>query len=613
MKTNLTSILRFVLPLSAVALPCLIAACGSGSSAKVRDAEIPAGGRTGQAILGTGWDLEQEAFRGNCLDGDTVYTGQQVSSAIWDIVTDASEIQSKLGFTADARARYGAAKASLAAEFAKNSTSNAYSMVMTYKTEVRFKNAYLKDPKLTDVGKRYVSVDPGSGALIIKDDFKNGCGHEYVQEVLLGAALYMTVRIDFSTKEDKQRFAGRVSFATPASKVTSSLETASSDFKNQASVKVHMYQLGGDVSQLSTALGGAKTSIDGQSSYALVDCSITNLEACRGAINGMLKYASDNSDNATSFPKQFGTENWKPGQPGGPAVIAYATKSYYTAGITPPNPFVDQSVKAARESLFAAFDRQLELSSRINALVKGTIPLSPQQQASINAVNTTVNENIAKIAGAGDTCYNDFTACTEKAARVLGELTNIEESALEVKLENFAQYCSAAELPGQEIELKKTVDALKSLARSKLTDIPVGNDECSKYAAVLEKQESISLDNLGLSDLRPFATLTGLRYLGLDLNRIEDVSPLADLPALYQLSVDANSIKDFRPLMRSKSLAVLFAEGNPDEDLRYLREMPTLGVIRMTNGWCDRFHDKDVVLPNAKWKCDIFPSNPSDR
>ena len=63
-----------------------------------------------------------------------------------------------------------------------------------------------------------------------------------------------------------------------------------------------------------------------------------------------------------------------------------------------------------------------------------------------------------------------------------------------------------------------------------------------------------------ISDLRPLASLEGLRFLDLGGNQIEDVSPLAGLHNLEVLRLWENQIKDVSALVKLTQFAGTVAQ-----------------------------------------------------
>lgn len=59
---------------------------------------------------------------------------------------------------------------------------------------------------------------------------------------------------------------------------------------------------------------------------------------------------------------------------------------------------------------------------------------------------------------------------------------------------------------------------------------------------------NLTLNNIGLGDLSPIASITTLEYLSVNANEITDVSPLAGLSNLTNLIIPSNEIKDFSSL-----------------------------------------------------------------
>ncbi len=68
--------------------------------------------------------------------------------------------------------------------------------------------------------------------------------------------------------------------------------------------------------------------------------------------------------------------------------------------------------------------------------------------------------------------------------------------------------------------------------------------DCPKLVAALLQLHEVSLEGLGISDIRPLRWLTGLKKISIKRNHVVKVAPLASLGDLQTLDITANSIED---------------------------------------------------------------------
>ncbi len=102
--------------------------------------KIPTTGNEDKAVLGQGYDVNEERFAGLCVLGDRQFAGTQESSVSFDKKVSETEVADSLGFSVGGKARYGMITGSLSAEFASSSSSSDYSEVAVYSAKYQFKN-----------------------------------------------------------------------------------------------------------------------------------------------------------------------------------------------------------------------------------------------------------------------------------------------------------------------------------------------------------------------------------------------------------------------------------------------------------------------------------------
>lgn len=552
------------------ALLTILVGCGIQQEEKSKLAEfyLPSGAQRSQATLGKGYDAEKEKFVGDCVSGEVEFVGAQNALVTFDRSMSEKETSDSLGFSVGGKGRYGAVKFSAAAQFSKESSSNDFSESTTYSAIYNFKNAKLKNAQKTDVGQTAFRANR----------WKESCGHEYVEQIELGGSLYINTKIEFSSKEDKQAFSAQFNIQGPAFAVRGALEQASKSFGRTASVSVRLYQVGGNISRLSTVFGEAQVAADlnnpnGSQASALVVCSMDRMDACLAVLDKAIKYASDKND-PDAFPSQMNFRTLDTSSPNGPAMLKYITAPWKNLAIYGPDPLVESVVKVSRKRLSDAFEEQLKYNNRVSGLLNGRIRLSPAQFKDIKDIDAKVGENLAVIEEAANTCYSEFAHCTSAATEAIKNLKSFDSTRFTVVPETFAQYCDIANLPTHKLSLKHTVDTLLDVAKEDLSDL--GSDPCGTAGAELESRTELNLSQRGLKVLSPLVTLKRIKHLNLKGNEIEDVSKLGLLPELLTLNLSKNRILSVASLSELKSLREIRLMENQITDLSPLKHVPTV-------------------------------------
>lgn len=555
----------------------LLSSCGRATrhDARLMDTTLPSPAQPSQAVLGKGYNTKEERFTGDCVKGTTEYVGAPEGSVNFERSLSLTETADSLGFAIGGKARYGAIQGSAAAKFASESSSNEYSEATVYSAEYRFKNAKLRFTELTDVGK---VARQGSGQFVW-ENWEKTCGHEYVEQIKLGAKLMISAKVEFSTKEDKKAFSAEFKIKGPAFSASGELNKASSRFGKSASVSIRAYQLGGDVSRLSGIFGqgsNARVDADGKQVHALLVCSMDRIDACMRVLDSALTYATD-TGSAESFPNQI-KPNYDPTRPDGPAELAYITKPWSDLAFYPPPPIIADSVKAVRADLSALFEDQLKKRNRVSALVSGPFRLSPRQSENAESAQEIVSDNLTLIFNAAVICYTDVDKCVARVGETKKALKALDEALLEIYPEMFSQWCDALDSGIIRKSVRGVVTALMEVAASEL-DLSRMADKCGTAQGILLDARDLDLSEKGVESLVPLATFTKLQKLRLARNAITDVTPLARLTALRELNLNANQIDDIAPLVHLTSLKSLLLSGNRIEELPEMKNLPALETL----------------------------------
>ncbi len=238
----------FCLATAALALTgCIPQSDEAALATHASESDIPAvpTGIESAGVLGQGRNVVTEELRGDCVrSATTVNIPLQEASLRFDSSLLKEEASEMLGYSVDAKARYKLVSGNARAKFSRSLTNNSLSVGMFYVADYRMGIERL------DQGNLQWLVQPGSA------DWLNRCGDHFLHQRERGGQLYLLYRIDFSSTAARQDFEGSVGVSFPAGDVNANITRQSSRFVNRASVHVEAFQVGGDVTRLSSILGG---------------------------------------------------------------------------------------------------------------------------------------------------------------------------------------------------------------------------------------------------------------------------------------------------------------------------------------------------------------------
>jgi hypothetical protein len=428
-KKNIGSTL--VPSLFAIASVSVLSSCGK------KDAPLSElkGSSSFVSPMGKGWDVNQEEWKGACVEGEIGFDGKQESAVNFYKSLSEKELAENLGFSLDAKARYGVMEGDLSAAFARDTLSNSYSESATYTAVYKFKNAILIQPKLTEVGERAFKAGP--------EKFVKACGHQYAEQKVLGARFFINIKMEFSSAAEKQSFSANGGLKGSLFGVRAKLQNAQESLSKSASVSVQLFQQGGNVLKILKSIeskadaNGVKTQ-ENQGS-ALVTCSMDKVDRCLEIIDNAIQYATDTKD-AESFPNQVNSKNFDFLSFSGPAVLETLKVPYTNLAIFPLDPPTNASVEQSKKDLLKAFENQLKFKNRVESVVQGGVRLSLKQKADFENKNSEILGNMSKIVEAAKVCYSDFDKCTNASNKALAENNpDYVESAFDVVPETVAQ------------------------------------------------------------------------------------------------------------------------------------------------------------------------------
>lgn len=352
--------------------------------------EISAATAEKDAILGSAYKSEQETFPSQaCFSGDKISSGAATSTFSFEQSLTEAQASRELGFGAGGRARYGVVEASASARFLKNSISNEYSVSAVWLSEYRLPTDKLSNPKLSPIGES------------VQDNFERWaitCGDEYVTEITRGARLFFSIRIDFSSREEKQKFEAEFSLSGPLFSAQADMNQSSREFSRGSRVTISALQVGGDVSKVTALFEDTD-----QKNSGFVQCTLGDFAKCTDVVSAALTYATDVGNG---FPSQIA-----PGATPGAAPLIYRSEPYSSAGVFIQDyPGLNEATKQARERLSDEFEKNLKLSILADRLIE----IGVGQERILEIVNerSKIDSNVEKALSASKICYNRPEYCS---------------------------------------------------------------------------------------------------------------------------------------------------------------------------------------------------------
>ncbi len=539
--------------------------------------EIQSPGQSDKAVLGEGYNTKNEDFVGECVTGTVEFVGIPEATLNYSKVLESKQLSDELGFSVGGKARYGVVEGSMSAKFASEASSNNYSEVTIFSAKYHFKNKKLKYEGLTNVGKQAKGF--GDNNNFVGENWVTTCGHEYVEQIKLGAAIYVSAKIEFSNKAAKESFKAKFEVKGPVFEASGDFTKEAKSFGSSASISIQAYQLGGDVSRLGDIFGGNENLIDssGKKIHALLVCSMANPEPCLQILSSAIEYAT-NTDDPNSFPNQI--KNIDLNSPIGPAELAYLTSPYADLSLIPPPAIISEGIKVARDELSFEFEKNFTYRNRVRALKTGPMRLSKRQQKNIEDIDKDIAINLEIIQETAFICYTDLDNCVEAVSNAKQKLKTINEEDLEIFPETIAQWYDIKDVPETKKSIQHTLNILVEKVKNKVVDFENISDKSATVESLLLEIKDLDLSSISLPevsiDLGILSLLKNLNFLNLSDNQIVDVAPLSLLTNLNLLDLHKNQIIDVTPLSLLTKLTDININNNQVVDISSLSSLTNL-------------------------------------
>jgi hypothetical protein len=566
-------------------------------------AEIPSTAQSSKGVLGEGYNSDAQDFVGECVTGGVSFVGAQNAAIEFSKSMDSNSVASELGFGAGMKAKYGIMTTSGSSTFARSTKATSFSEVTIYRASYTFKNKKLVNVSLTPVGQTAQGAGQGGGGFTY-ENWDLTCGNEFIDQITLGASLYVCARIEFASREEKTRLTAKFNFKGPAFSASGNIKNASQSIGKRASITITAFQLGGHVELLSQIFSATLPGSGNQAS-AILRCSMDNPDACLAVFDKAIQYATNTSD-PKSFPNQISPlSDFNNLTPGGPAELKYITAPWSDLALYSAPQVVNEAIKQARDSIERLFDFYLALVERIEELRSGTIRLSRRQRDTLLEIERTVQENITLIIDAAIKAYSKPGDAVSIASSLLTTITSVDEDQLDIYPEEFAQWYDLKDLPETLVETKDMIDFLVSSVSSDFNDFAAIEDKGEAVQKRLSESEEIRFaqdHDPSISEAKKdiIRSKTKAEFLTID-----SINPFAFYNSLEQIYVigGRDEFANIDRLGQCTGLKYLFLNPRADVaslDLSWLHNLTELESLSIIGTSRPRTATDNPILPPPK-------------
>lgn len=558
--------------------------------------------------LGMGYSTDWESFTlGECLTGTPFYDGQNQSILDFESKIEYAELQKQLGLSAGFRYKKGFTTTSASASFLKASKSNSYSVSAVYNGSYKFKDMGLSSPTLTAIGMQLANHP---------ERWSQTCGDYYTVAKSYGGKIFFSIRIDFKSKEAKEKFEFRFKFTSKLVDIGANIDKFKHEFSQNTEVKVSALQLGGDVTKLSNIFHGSSQVNSDDASYAFVKCSFSDFQSCQDVLKNAISYATHD------FPKQFKKLEDDPLNQLRPnaSLMSVTMAPYSSAGVfVGYSSQMTQQIRVTRQEMEKDFDLVLDQFQRTSSILDNiAIIKSPRQANRLTGMKVALYDHMNKMVDAAEVCLDDPLQCATEYKRVrlssLGDPSGFHlypENDFEIGLETYAQYCDFALSPSSTEELSNTVKHMINVAKFSdeltwnnlknqnfsacyiseqilhdMVRLDLSFDTLSKLYTEKSTELEFEFHNLyahKISDLSALMTFSHWKELNLADHEIASSSEFAALARLESLELRGNKLFEVIGLLNYPELRYLGLSNNQLLNVEVLIQLPQLKLVDLSN------------------------------
>ncbi|TNE52511.1 MAG: hypothetical protein EP343_00590 [Deltaproteobacteria bacterium] len=488
------------------------------------------------------------------------YINMNEASLTFSVRASQNRLKKFLNATMNIHVRGGTTEFKGDVGYTNDAMSDAFSIVYTYEVFLHLGRIHLHNPQWKGVygemykGGRYKAL-------------KKACGDSFVQEIVKGAKLFVSLRISFASKKQKKDFQAKVGVRASLTSVKLALKSQKHRFSLNTKVRISAHQIGGDVTKLPT--------IFGQDSD-MVECTFGNLDNCKKALTQAIKYARG------SFVRGLKDKNKH-------AIIGYSTSTYEESGYPKIKLPIPKILERNRARIQALATKVFHLLRTVQRLLDGTTPirLSRRQRRELQAYETRVGGLLTKLVGVARGCNREpllkcGVSATQQLLTISKQLRSLPADVLDIEPETLSQWWDFAQY-SDDPSLKVIMNRLKVLAVSVLTKgaLQRSGDAGELIERVLLRKRGGVYDfrslNLSIPNAKYLARVAFSKltpdekkrwrnvqsFVKHHSQRVVDLRPLSSLVFLKRLNLQGNNVANLLPLMQMKSLRWINLRGNP--------------------------------------------------
>jgi hypothetical protein len=236
---------------------------------------------------GMGYSSDSQSLaKAICYKTVTVLKSGQSSLLHFNEAIDYNKMLQTFNLDVDIKGGYGLFSTNDMFQYMKTIQDDSLSLSINYYQKVsdNVVMTFSYDPKniLTDVGKNI--YQDGKNPM-----FRLLCGDYLITSYEEGAVLILSMKILFSSKEEKKNFQTKIGVSVGGFiNASASINKAAEEMKLSGRIEISAYQMGGDPTQLSKLLASS-----------VIDCDIKDIKSCQDTAKSLINYVSN------IFPTQF--------------------------------------------------------------------------------------------------------------------------------------------------------------------------------------------------------------------------------------------------------------------------------------------------------------------
>lgn len=339
-----------------------------------------------------------------CVNFNSIDVSNKGNSyATAQALKDYQSISDELNISSEVKASYGLFSGSAQASYLNSVKSDNAKIHYVFVSRYS-RPAIGQNPELTQIGQQKASLGP--------EVFQSTCGTNTVIAQNLGAYLIASVDISTNSAVVTQQIQANLNFSYSSfvdftAKVQSTVKQTGLD----VALNLHLYQYGGDPSQLNTIIGSAKDGI--------ISCDVNNPDKCNSIAQAIATYIGNTIngfaaqtaliEKATTYNDILNSGGVNLGSP------QEMSNNLLLPGTGEPSDFYKKS-----KQLLTLYNTQKQKLSALFNLGLITQPLSPANQA-ISRMKAVINRNLELLNNEIASCMSGSIICS----------TNISNSDLE--------------------------------------------------------------------------------------------------------------------------------------------------------------------------------------